>query len=279
VWSSLGGDVALLEQFQKVQCNGEKPILLVDKAWKRNICHMFAPGYTCVNIDIPIYTYDALKLTDGDGITIFSLFPTTHYLRQDDLIREGKAHYFECIAKDLGVKVAPVYLPSKWKGAALNATRKYKLNLTKFVIVCPEASTASAIPNSEWVKVIDVIKSLGYDVYLNVTKQHKEFKNEKQFFLKHYELMELAKCAQLIVGIRSGLMEILAVTQVPMIAVYPEIPDRIELKGVKALLNGFTMKKIPGLNLKNNVFEYVDTTPVETIIQNVREVLNSEVNG
>lgn len=240
---------------------------------------MFAPGYTCVNIDIPIYTYDALKLTDGDGITIFSLFPTTHYLRQDDLIREGKAHYFECIAKDLGVKVAPVYLPSKWKGAALNATRKYKLNLTKFVIVCPEASTASAIPNSEWVKVIDVIKSLGYDVYLNVTKQHKEFKNEKQFFLKHYELMELAKCAQLIVGIRSGLMEILAVTQVPKIAVYPEIPDRIELKGVKALLNGFTMKKIPGLNLKNNVFEYVDTTPVETIIQNVREVLNSEVNG
>ena len=91
--------------------------------------------------------------------------------------------------------------------------------------------------------------------------------------------MELAKCAQLIVGIRSGLMQILAVTQVPMIAVYPEIPDRIELKGVKALLNGFTMKKIPGLNLKNNVFEYVDTTPVETIIQNVREVLNSEVNG
>ena len=71
-------------------------------------------------------------------------------------------------------------------------------------------------------------------------------------YFTYEEIMALMKYCKGIIGIRSGFLEILSTYNVPIYAIYPDIPDRgdLKFKSSKNNLSGFTLTKLPSVNSK-----------------------------
>jgi hypothetical protein len=256
----------LFDAFCKAQkINPDKILFVVDKKWKKNLCESFFPGKHTIFVNRSYYTYEIFRFS-FEGTSIFSIFPTVHYIKQDELIRKGATHYYKEISKTLlngKVYCPPVKEPNVKKSIVsktIGLAKKYRLNLRNFVIVCPEANTGSSLNKIFWIKVIKNLLRHGFDVYVNVANSEGAKYPGKVFFLTHQQLFALSKYTKAVIGLRSGLIEILSSFGMPIFTVYTDIPDRGDLKFVSAKDNqkGFSLNGL--LTSENkNIHEFIDT--------------------
>lgn len=70
--------------------------------------------------------------------------------------------------------------------------------------------------------------------------------------------MELARHSVAVIGLRSGLTEMLAAVGIPSFIVYTGLTQRgmLEAMSAEQVLRGFTLTELPGLE-KNKIHEYV----------------------
>lgn len=234
--------------------------ICVDKKWKCVLSSMFAPDCKVIFIDRTIFThvvFSAAFYINRRKYRIYQFFPTTHYIEQDKLIKANGVHYSDYIANKLGLPklcLAPPLLSNKDFAIAKSVAKSNEINLNHFVIVCPEANSCKQSSGLFWSSICNFLESNGFDVYINSTKDiSNNFCSE---ILSHSELYALATQAKLIIGLRSGLLEILAMTGVPIIAIYTSFPKRGALDEMQSsdVMTGFTLKKISGI--KSNVTEF-----------------------
>ena len=76
-------------------------------------------------------------------------------------------------------------------------------------------------------------------------------------YFNYEELIELAKYSNGVIGLRSGLMEILSTLNIPIACIYTSFSKRGVLKAMDSskALTGFTLKKLPG-TIVDNISEF-----------------------
>lgn len=234
-------------------------VLVVNSEWKRRLCMFLSPKSRCYKIDCDLFVHDILKFTEGD-VTLYNIFPTTHYLNQDKRIVDNKkTHYYDCVCRTLGVPRNDVLKPSVSEVASnkVNEILSSKnIDPSKIVILCPEANSCSELTKDFWETLsLDLMKR-GYIVFLN-SSDPKYVSCSISIFLTHEELFCLAQQAAAVVGLRSGLIEILASSGTRIFTFYGGFPERGLLKAMSAddVLRGFSLKKLPGLPY-SKIFEY-----------------------
>lgn len=180
------------------------------------------------------------------------------YFRQVEAnIRNNQAHYYQELLRHLDLEhtSSASYVPSN--------TIKEKVNKIlpllnhKFILISPESGSNTLLSKNFWKEIYTYIKSLGYEVFCNCTDMKSFIAGSTCIFLNYGEIMELAKHATLIIGLRSGLLECMESSKVPLIVLYSDFPKRNGFKFMPSaqVREGFSLKKLNCLgNL--NVKEY-----------------------
>ena len=127
------------------------------------------------------------------------------------------------------------------------------LNIDKFIIISPEATTCTYYSKTFWSKLVNKYKENGYDIFLNILDSNNYIEGTKSIFLTIKEILALAPKAKRIIGVRSGLIEMLLSANVPMDILYTNCP----LQGIKSSLTkkAFSVKNLPFAN-KAIISEY-----------------------
>lgn len=101
-----------------------------------------------------------------------------------------------------------------------------KLNLNKFIFVCPEAESCPSLTVQECETLYDSLQKLGYDVFFNITKNFDDYNFGVHSFLSINEAYQLAERSQGIICVRSGFSEILScIRSTPIHILYTNISD------------------------------------------------------
>lgn len=71
-------------------------------------------------------------------------------------------------------------------------------------------------------------------------------------------------------GLRSGLLEILALSGVEIVSIYTKLPQRGLLNEMPAseVLNGFSMKQLPGIDC-TNIFEFTENNNYHELLESI----------
>ncbi len=131
----------------------------------------------------------------------------------------------------------------------LNKISKINLNLEKFIILTPEA--ASFIPLSEafWMEICQLFYDNGYDIFLNTTNSSYTLPHTKKCILSFEEIYQLAKKSKGIIGLRSGLFDVVAdIRNVPMYILYRTHIDNAIGNVGKNVLGRYSLKTFPYCN-------------------------------
>lgn len=88
--------------------------------------------------------------------------------------------------------------------------------------------------------------------------QRPEYGIAKTCFLTLEEAFYLASLSKGVIGLRSGIFELLAyIKNIPIVSIYTKFGQRGNFKEMASekVLTGFTLTKLPNVNV-NNLFEY-----------------------
>lgn len=272
----------VLNLMNKLMLNIQKneTLFVVDKNFKKNLCKLYYPEISCClvkNLNLFIDKKDTFKYK---GVNFYSIFTTSHYLQQDELINKENIHYYEYILKDLNVNNTTHFVLPKTSNQVQNKIKSYidKKQLSNFIIVSPEANTSNSLSKNFWENLCKQLKRKNYNVFLNIMKMENYVDDCFVKFFTYEELIELVKYSKGIIGLRSGLIEILSTLNTPIHCLYTPFPKRGALKAMssKKALQGFSLKKLPGVN--NRLIKEYDTMQIseekllETILESFEEV-------
>lgn len=241
--------------------NSKKPLFLVDKPFKQQLCTLLCPDIPVIlnKTKIELYFNNLYSYKIKECI-IYNFFPTVHYINQDILINSNKEHYFSYIKSALNIEEKP-----QFKDLDISDTAKQNVlsiieenNLDKFIIICPEANTCEE-NHINWNKICEIYFDLGYKIVLNISNFKNYIPHTIPLFLPYEEMFLLTQKANALIGLRSGLIEILSQCSKTTIfhIFYTNFPKRGALKAMDAekALNGFSLIKLPNINIEN-IFEY-----------------------
>lgn len=263
-----------------VSNNLKNPLLVVNKKWKYKLCKLYHPNIDCVCFDKLNLYFDKIKYYKQHNCSFYSIFTTKHYLDQDVLINNSNEHYYKYICKQFNIDTNNVFEPPVISNNVQTKIKNYieQNKISKFIIVCPEANTCSSIPKIFWLRLCEELRSRDYNVYLNITDTKTLIKDCFMSDFSHEEIIELAKYSKGIIGLRSGLLEILLQCKVPIYSIYLPFERRGMLKPMKTdkVLSGFTLKELPNID-KDKIFEFNfdDYYNEETLMS---EIINSLKN-
>lgn len=243
----------LAEFIQKYQLS--EYCFIADVSWKKHLLNWFFPTTPCIVIRTKLYLHEKLIFNAEDGTKLFNIFPTMHYVNQDKQIVNAGSHYFLEICKTLGIESkSGSFVPKISHQAKLKVEQWVKENRVdwgKLVVLCPAANSCKAISNDILNKISSNIKLLGGGVFVNSNKPG-EIRGDFFEFFTHEELFYLCSKSQAVIGLRSGLIEILAASQVPVVALYSGFPQRGALSAMDSrfVLKGFSIKKLPNIDIR-----------------------------
>lgn len=148
------------------------------------------------------------------------------------------------------------------------------LNLDKFVFLTPECSSNISYDSKFWLLLIEKLKNMGYGIYMN---SYKSFKDIPQIVNDCPDLRTtytLASKAKSIIGIRSGINDLLSTVNVPQHLIY----TRFKCDGVNNSdlnIQEFSLKHLPKVN-KDNIYEYsADNLTIEDLLNTILKGLEN----
>lgn len=251
----------LFNELRKINAS-KFPIFLVTKKYYTAIIKMMLPK-------IPVfYISNSEILTETVSDTyeyrkhkIYIPF-TMKYLKNLEkkfISSNGKIHYFDALKDHLNIpsRLNLEYLKpktdSKVEERLKEKMKSIGLNLNKFVIFSPEAVTCTTYSINFWTNLVNACKENGIDVFLNITDKRNYIENTCSCILSIEEILCLSKYAKRVIGIRSGLLEILSISNIPMDVIYTIFP--LQEIQTHVALKSFSIKQLPHVNTEI-IYEY-----------------------
>lgn len=148
-----------------------------------------------------------------------------------------------------------------------------------FIIITPDAVTLNPLGQYFWTELCKNLNNLGFKIFLNVESRKDTIPAEGiiSAFLTIEETYELAKYAKAVIGLRSGLLEILSTTsQVPTFAIYNSYREWLPNKmSPQEAIKGFTLKSLPNIQ-PEKIYEYCwnEYSPDELIYEITEQFKN-----
>lgn len=97
-------------------------------------------------------------------------------------------------------------------------------NYKRMVILSPYAQSVSLIDNNFFESIVCELVQKGFDVYTNVSRVEHEIAGTKRLECSLLELYNIARNARAFIGLRSGLCDLIAMTNIPMYVFFNGYP-------------------------------------------------------
>ncbi|PAF44661.1 hypothetical protein [Helicobacter sp. 11S02629-2] len=230
---------------------------------------------------IPYAKVPSILVKQTDRYRIFTILEDRYYIRFESMLRDGKNIHCLCeILKHLGIAslkltFTPLNICDAHEKSLLTKVSKISLNLNNFVFMTPEADSCVSIESSFWQALIEALQAKGIDIFVNLmdSKTKKMLKGciYKTCSLTFSEAILLSRKAKSIVSLRSGLVESLTQSNVPLFSLCTNLKNRGWLQKVdsKHVLNGFSLKAFPFV--RQSFITEIDMSAVSTkkLISNI----------
>ena len=256
----------------------EKTTFVVQSEAQKEVLNLFIDSSKIETIivfptttDIKINTSLFIKnIKSVDDVTYRVLMPETFWRSP----KVGEKHYLELICENLDLDSNKMQVKTNISSAVeadtISLAKQNCLNLNNFIYLSPESISVQGIPKKFWKNLVMRLQELGYDIYLNSCNGKYCFKDVKTFKTTISQTYILAQKAKFIIGMRSGLFEIITSTKkVPAICLYNG-DNRITRNSIK--------------NIKmldyNKLLEYdyeMDSEILDKILANIRKDDNADV--
>lgn len=195
-----------------------------------------------------------------DGFSFLIVFPTSYFIDfENSLLKHHKEkcnNYYDQLIGYFNFSKKSIYsqsikLDDIMIEIIINKIQSIKLNLEKFIFICPEAPSCRLINMSFWNKIGKIFIQKGYDIFVNLTDQQliKDFSERgyKTCNLTYLEAFLLAKKAKKIIALRSGLVDFLVYTKVPCVIFYTSfnVDSRNIFLSADVIKESFSINSIP----------------------------------
>lgn len=277
------------EYLKKNQSNNYA--LVVFTKYHLNILNMFYPNIPVLyykRIDVPLISKAVKnKFIIYRNKKIFIPFYEKYFNDVEKAIRYKKGHYYACLKEHLCLSdnVGQYYTISDTVKEKINKIVKYILN-DNFIFISPETLSNEPMEKNFWINLVQNFKKNGYEIFCNSMCFENLIPDTQSMFLTYEEAIELSKYAKAIIGMRSGFLECLSQSNVPMHVLYTKFPKRNGFKEVPShkVKSGFSITPLPNVN-NNLLYEYdvnsykKETEIIEEILKITRSILKGGING
>lgn len=250
-----------------VKNKSKQPVLVFTKAIYKQI-------FELLYSDIPMYVCDSTYISDFIGLSVDDVLIfkshkiyvpfTMEYLKgvEKKILLGDKVHYFDELCKSQGVNteeilsstsIASIHIDDIDIEAVKTKCAKINLNFNRFVIFSPETVTCAYYSKNFWCSLRDIFLEKDIDIFLNITDEKNYIEGTKYCPMSIKEIISLSTMAKRIIGVRSGLLEILASQHIPMDILYTCFP----LQNIQTdfAIQAFSVKKLPFV-IKETIQEY-----------------------
>lgn len=239
---------------------GGKTLFVFTAKFHIDICRMFFPDINYIYITDPNIRFvshfiQSIKNT-YKGKNIFFPFYEKYFKYVEQSIQCSNTHYYDHIKNQLSIYDPPCNL--NISKSSLNKSEKiakYLLN-NHFVFICPETHSSRSLEKDFWEELCQKIKKMGYEIFCNSMNFNSSVSGAYSVFLSHEEAIALSKYATCIIGMRSGFLECLSQSRIPIIAIYTNffgIPPLGILSSADAW-RGFSITHLPHVH-QDMIFE------------------------
>ena len=251
----------ILKDFLKKN-NIQHPLFLFTNKYHRNLFSLFVPEIQSVFVDKHYFwEYGGEFLING--IRSRYLFPLSYFQWVENEIREKRSLFVDCMRRHFDVTSKPitplqVHISEYLEQSVLEKLSAEGLENCKYVFLSTRANSCVSIPQEFWQDLIDYLNSWGLKVVLN-TKDESLKGNCCYIPLATDEALVAARGAQFIIGLRSGLMDLLLQAKRPMHIIYTGFPQRthsLPLSDIEVLY-GFDLEKVPCPYKKAKIYSYL----------------------
>lgn len=176
--------------------------------------------------------------------------------------------YDFCVFNKIGYKK----LPLSNKQSIDNTFEYYNFPAKKMVLIFPKASTIECIDNKFWEILAQKLIESGMTVCTNIVDNETPIKNTVGVSIPYSSLLEFANKSGIIIGLRSGIFDIIAQTDSYKYIIYPQESEK--RFGVGSFFDFFNFSNC---HSKKNVYEYCfdrkhSTEIIEKIYQDIMNI-------
>lgn len=154
-----------------------------------------------------------------------------------------------------------------------------------FILICSESSSNEEISDQFWITLSKEIYTLGYDVIFNSSRNSMACSFGHNFYTTFEESFVLASKAKAIVGIRSGILDLILPFVNTMIAIYTPFryrSDELPVIEAEKVQKAFTLKKLPtakNKKIQEYIVEDLSSFDVNNAVKNILELLKKSINA
>lgn len=256
------------------QNNIKHPLFITNTKHSIALLNMFYPTSKILNApSLPYQMPDEFYI---NNIKSRYFFPIPYFQQVEKDITDKKTHFFESILNFLNLKQSKfdVNLPQIAGTYQQSAQRKLKsmgLINKKFVFIVPDANSCVDINKEFWNKLAKNLRNKGFEIIFNSSKIPLPTKS----FLAKFSLQEafiVAQKAQAVIGLRSGLLDLLSMTGTPIHAIYTAFKNRKDFPPMpkEYVKIGFDLEKLPQEIRKSKTYSYFyNENLLDEVLQNL----------
>lgn len=192
-------------------------MILVTKPYHKELFTMFYPDLPCKLVKRPNYCYIDYKEFHYRDYQ-FSYVLTSEKLREMNLTKEN---FYINWQEYTGGKIIcndfpEIKISKEVKESAERKLKKLKINIDKLIFISPEAITMKPLPEEFWDKIISLITDNGYSTFINISTglDYEVLSLEEAYYV--------ASKSKMLIGLRSGLIDLLCLVKVPLRIIYTE---------------------------------------------------------
>lgn len=250
------------------------PVFFTTNKGHISLFSMLAPHYEIYYIP-PKWVFQNTERGLIHGIECSVLFPAFYFQQIEVNIGIHKSHFLDGMFHFLGLakNTTPVSIEISPKVVRRidDILNNLDLKPNNYVFMSIEANSCQPIPLGIWQELVSYINSKGLKVFFN-TPQKGIFGDYCSMNLTLEEAFVLASKARYVIGLRSGLMDVLLQGAATMHIIYTDFPARTNFSPMKAedVFFGFDLKKLLPLNSRKKIYSYIYTEP---LIQQLKDNL------
>lgn len=236
--------------------NSVKPVFIFDKKRLGSVYELFQD-----KIKIPYVIHEDCSslflntITNYNNKTFVNIFNFEYFTETvGQSVKNNNGHYYNILKNHLRLEKKPILPELQCNNSKIRFISKYLED--NFVIVAPIASSFETLSLSFWEDLCKRLKAKGYNIFLNIENRDYYIKDTFSMFLSIKELAELAQYSKAIIGLRSGLLEILSITSGKQtISIYDSVDYGKFKITPQQMLAGFGLKSLPAIN-KEKIKEF-----------------------
>lgn len=271
----------LVKKYVKTN-KSQKPVLLVNEERYIPLYKMFVPDMDMAYY--PLSSENLDRLFPNDTVEyrnhrFFSPIPD-RFEELRALITESNSntHFYPYIRDVLNIPAreniefsVPI-ISQATKISVKKKAKSIRLNLSKFIVLSPEAVTASPLRMSFWKDLVKSFRGQDYDVFLNCVGDQYISLDAKRCHMTLDEIYYLTELSQGLVALVSGLVVCFAQIDVPRYIIYTDqTPTVGERMTADIMLDAYKMESIP--NCKTDTLYEISMNDVneEQLLQRIKK--------